>query len=151
VNPSRQPACVLVVDDDPDARSIIARHVRRAGYKVIAAESGREALQAVAKHRIDLILLDLMMPEMDGFEVCRALKRDPAAADIPIFMITARDDLDARMESMRLGISEYLTKPVTRGLLIDRIRDHLAARAATRATESALERLALGGSAEEER
>ena len=64
-----------------------------------------------------MILLDLMMPEMDGFQVCRKLKENPSTAEIPVIMITARDDLDARAEGMRLGVSDFLAKPVERAVL----------------------------------
>ena len=94
----------MVVDDDPDTVSILARHLQREGFAAIEAISGPECLRIVHEHRVDVILLDLMMPDMDGFEVCRALKEDPDTADIPVIMITARDDLDARAEGMRLGL-----------------------------------------------
>ena len=89
---------IMVVDDDPDTVSILARHLQREGFAPIEAISGAECLRIVHEHRIDVILLDLMMPEMDGFQVCRALKQDPDTAEIPVIMITARDDLDARAE-----------------------------------------------------
>jgi DNA-binding response OmpR family regulator len=132
---------IMVVDDDPDTVSILARHLQREGFGAIEAISGTECLRLVHEHRIDVILLDLMMPEMDGFQVCRALKEDPATAEIPVIMITARDDLDARAEGMRLGVSDFLAKPVFRRQLANRIRAQLDMLATGRATEAALSSL----------
>jgi len=88
-----------------------------------------------------VILLDLMMPGMDGFQVCRKLKEDPATAEIPVIMITARDDLDARAEGMRLGVSDFLAKPVFRCQLANRIRAQLDMVATARANDATLHRL----------
>ncbi len=140
-------AQVMVVDDDPDTVIILARHVQREGYTAIEAASGLECLRILRERSVDLILLDLMMPEMDGFEVCRALKGNQATADIPIIMITARDDLEARAEGMRLGVADFLAKPVFRRQLANRISAQLDAVAAVRTAEAALNRLRghLGG------
>jgi two-component system cell cycle response regulator len=132
---------IMVVDDDPDTVSILARHLQREGFAAIEAISGAECLRLVHEHRIDVILLDLMMPEMDGFQVCRSLRQDPATAEIPVIMITARDDLDARAEGMRLGVSDFLAKPVFRRQLANRIRAQLDMLATGRATEAALSNL----------
>ncbi len=93
-----------------------------------------------------MILLDLMMPEMDGFQVCRKLKEDPSTAEIPVIMITARDDLDARAEGMRLGVSDFLAKPVFRRQLANRIRAQLDMAATARVNEAALHQLQGGNS-----
>src|SRR6266436_9475796 len=87
---------IMVVDDDPDTVSILARHLQREGFGAIEAISGAECVRIAQERPVDVILLDLMMPDMDGFQVCRALKEDPRTAEIPVIMITARDDLDAR-------------------------------------------------------
>jgi DNA-binding response OmpR family regulator len=133
---------VMVVDDDPDTVSILARHLQREGFAAIEAISGAECLRIVHEHQVDVILLDLMMPDMDGFQVCRALKQDPNTAEIPVIMITARDDLDARAEGMRLGVSDFLAKPVFRRQLANRIRAQLDMLDAGRVTEAALRNLA---------
>jgi DNA-binding response OmpR family regulator len=135
--PQRAPR-IMVVDDDPDTVSILARHLQREGFVAIEAVSGAECLRIVREHPVDVILLDLMMPEMDGFAVCRALKDDSGTAEIPVIMITARDDLDARAEGMRLGVSDFLAKPVFRRQLANRIRAQLDMIEAGRATEAAL-------------
>jgi len=132
---------IMVVDDDPDTVSILARHLQREGFVAIEAVSGAECLRLVREHPVDVILLDLMMPDMDGFEVCRALKDESGTAEIPVIMITARDDLDARAEGMRLGVSDFLAKPVFRRQLANRIRAQLEVVAAGRATEAALKNL----------
>jgi two-component system cell cycle response regulator len=132
---------IMVVDDDPDTVSILARHLQREGFAAIEAFSGVECLRLIQENRVDVILLDLMMPEMDGFKVCRALKENPETAEIPIIMITARDDLDARAEGMRLGVSDFLAKPVFRRQLANRIRAQLDVIAAAHATEAALSSL----------
>jgi DNA-binding response OmpR family regulator len=132
---------IMVVDDDPDTVSILARHLQREGFVAIEAVSGAECLRLVREHPVDVILLDLMMPDMDGFEVCRALKDERDTAEIPVIMITARDDLDARAEGMRLGVSDFLAKPVFRRQLANRIRAQLEMVAAGRATEAALKNL----------
>src|ERR1700691_6691785 len=132
---------IMVVDDDPDTVSILARHLQREGFVAIEAISGAECLLMVHEHRIDVILLDLMMPEMDGFQVCRSLKQDPATAEIPVIMITARDDLDARAEGMRLGVSDFLAKPVFRRQLANRIRAQLEVVETARNATAAITRL----------
>jgi len=134
-------ARIMVVDDDPDTVSILARHLRREGFDAIEAVSGAECLRLAGEAPVDIILLDLMMPDMDGFDVCRALKDNPGTAEIPIIMITARDDLDARAEGMRLGVSDFLAKPVFRRQLASRIRAQLDMLATGRATEITLSRL----------
>lgn len=129
---------IMVVDDDPDTVSILARHLQREGFVAIEAISGAECVRIAQERPVDVILLDLMMPDMDGFQVCRALKEDPRTAEIPVIMITARDDLDARAEGMRLGVSDFLAKPVFRRQLANRIKAQLDMLAAGRATEAAL-------------
>ncbi len=138
------PARVMVVDDDPDTVTILSRHLRREGFFAVEANSGAECLKLAAESRIDVILLDLMMPEMDGFEVCRALKSKRETAEIPIVMVTARDDIDARAEAMRLGVSDFLAKPVNRRQLVNTIIAQLDMIAAARAADDALSRLQKG-------
>jgi two-component system cell cycle response regulator len=90
---------------------------------------------------IDVILLDLMMPDMDGFTVCRALKANPATAEIPIIMLTARDDVDARAEGIRQGVSDYISKPVSRQELATRIHAQLDMLALGRVNQATLRQL----------
>src|SRR6202041_2428611 len=132
---------IMVVDDDPDTVSILARHLQREGFVAIEAVSGAECLRLVREHPVDVILLDLMMPDMDGFEVCRALKEESNTADIPVIMITARDDLDARAEGMRLGVSDFLAKPVFRRQLASRVRAQLEVVETARNATDTMDRL----------
>ncbi|MBV8772246.1 MAG: response regulator [Deltaproteobacteria bacterium] len=132
---------IMVVDDDPDSLSILARHIRREKLTVVEASSGSECLHVVKQHHPDVILLDLMMPEMDGFTLCRALRADPATAEIPVIMLTARDDVDARAQGMALGISDFIAKPATRRELAERIHAQLEMLAADRANFATLDQL----------
>lgn len=134
----------MVVDDDPDTVAILSHYLQREGFHSVEANSGAECLRLLAANPVDVILLDLMMPEMDGFEVCRALKRSPATAEIPIIMITARDDLDARAEGIRLGVSDFLAKPVYRKQLGNRIRAQLDIVTTGRVTSMTLDRIGTG-------
>lgn len=103
---------ILIVDDDPDALTLIGLTLERRGYTVIKAASGPDALDLVDKERPDLVLLDLMMPQMDGYEVCRRLKSNPDLADIPIVMLTAKAQVTSQVEGYRVGADDYITKPV---------------------------------------
>ncbi|HEY6300380.1 MAG TPA: response regulator [Candidatus Binataceae bacterium] len=132
---------IMVVDDDQDTVAILARHLQREGFVPIEANSGAQCLKLVHENEVDVILLDLMMPEMDGFEVVKALKDDPMTAEIPIIMITARDDLDARAEGMRLGVSDFLAKPVFRRQLAGRVRAQLDVVETARSVTAAMDRL----------
>ena len=139
-------ARIMVVDDDADTVTILTRYLQREGFVTLEALSGAQCLKLVGEHPVDVILLDLMMPEMDGFEVARALKNNPATAEIPIIMVTARDDIEARAEGMRLGVSDFLAKPVFRRQLANRIRAQLDMAATARANEAALHQLQGGNS-----
>jgi DNA-binding response OmpR family regulator len=138
--PNRPPQ-ILVVDDDQDTIAILARHLEREGFVPIEANSGAQCLKLVHENEVDVILLDLMMPEMDGFQVVKALRDDPLTAEIPIIMITARDDLDARAEGMRLGVSDFLAKPVFRRQLASRVRAQLEVVATARNATDTMDRL----------
>jgi DNA-binding response OmpR family regulator len=116
-------AIILVVDDDRDSREIAARLLERAGYETRRAPSGADCLRIVDSERIDLILLDVMMPEMDGFAVCEALQA--RGKRIPIILLTAKDDTDTRLEGMHHGVTEFLTKPINRVELFARVRAQL--------------------------
>src|SRR5271156_1942588 len=129
---------IMVVDDDADTVAILAHHLQRAGFVAIEAVSGAECLRLARENPVDVILLDLMMPEMDGFQVCRGLKENPGTAEFPVTMTPARDAPNARAEGMRLGVSDFLAKPVFRRQLANRIRAQLEATAASHATEAAL-------------
>jgi DNA-binding response OmpR family regulator len=131
----------MVVDDDQDTVAILARHLQREGFVPIEANSGAQCLKLVQENEVDVILLDLMMPDMDGFQVVRELRNNPVTAEIPVIMITARDDLDARAEGMRLGVSDFLAKPVFRRQLASRVRAQLEVVETARNATAAMDRL----------
>ncbi len=124
-NPKGQ---ILIVDDDPHAIEILTRMLEREGYGCISAASGRAALEAVRGKAIDVILLDVMMPEMDGLQVCEHLRADDDLRQIPVILLTAKDDMETRSRGMALGVSEYLTKPVNKRELFVRIAAQLHSR-----------------------
>ena len=117
---------VLVVDDGEANRALLARRLRRQGYTVLLAENGRQALEKVHTRKFDLVLLDILMPEMDGFEVLRRLKADAVTQNIPVIMLSALDDLDAVVRCIALGAEDYLPKPFPATLLQARVRACLA-------------------------
>ena len=118
-------AQILVVDDDPMIVDVLTRFLSREGYGVIIAQNGIEALEKVKIHQPDLILLDVTMPEMDGFTACRLLKEDERTALIPITMLTGLDDREHRTRGIEAGADDFLTKPFEHSILRARIRSQL--------------------------
>ena len=116
------PARILVVDDRAENRELLQASLERAEYTVLTAASGHEALEAVVRHRPDLILLDVMMPGLDGYEVCRRLKADPATAFLPVIVVTALHDFAHRLRGIEAGADEFLTKPFRHEELWTRVR-----------------------------
>ena len=104
--------CVLIVDDTPAARKTLESLLKTEGYRLAFASSGVEALEVVAQLKPDLILLDVMMPEMDGYEVCRRLRSAPESSQVPIIMVTALDDRASRLRGLEAGADDFLTKPI---------------------------------------
>jgi two-component system, OmpR family, phosphate regulon response regulator PhoB len=115
------PARILVVEDEPDLRSLLDRSLEQAGYKVFLAEDGIEALEKVTSETLDLVLLDLMLPHVDGIEVCRRLKRDDRTARLPVIMLTARQEPVDRIVGLELGADDYITKPFNLRELVLRV------------------------------
>lgn len=120
-----QPATLLIVDDEPQVRKLLETLLQHEGYQTICASSGEEALQVVAQQAPDLILLDIMMPGMDGYEVASQLKSDDATAGIPIIMLSALSDAGARVSGLESGAEEFLSKPIERIELSLRVRNLL--------------------------
>ena len=112
---------LLVVDDDPMNRGILSRHLQRQGHRVAVAENGRQALEMVSTHAFDLVLLDVMMPEMDGYEVLQRMKRDQASQHIPVIVISALDEIESAVLCIEMGAEDYLPKPFSPVLLRARI------------------------------
>jgi PAS domain S-box-containing protein len=116
---------ILVVDDESEARALLMAILNAEGYEVRAADGGELALASVALERPELILLDLRMPGMDGFQVCWKLKKSAATRDIPVMFITGSGDLEARVEGLQLGAVDYVIKPFQREELLARVNTHL--------------------------
>ena len=121
-------AKVLVVDDEPDAVELVAFNLTKAGMAVVSAETGVEALAKAREILPDAIVLDLMLPEMDGLEVCRNLRREPKTARIPVIMVTAKGAEMDRVLGLELGADDYLTKPFSPRELVLRIKKLLQPR-----------------------
>jgi len=119
------PATILIVDDELQNRKLLEVLLQPEGYTVLSAASGEEALASIAQHAPDLILLDIMMPGIDGHQVASLLKANPATSNIPIIMLTAQLDRSARVAALKAGAEEFLTKPVDRAELWLRVRNLL--------------------------
>ena len=113
---------VLVVDDEPDAIELIAFNLKGAGMDVVTAADGAEALKKAAQHSPALIVLDVMLPEVDGLEVCKVLRRDPKTSAIPILMLTAKAAEIDRVLGLELGADDYVTKPFSPRELVLRVK-----------------------------
>ena len=116
---------VLIVDDTPKNIQLVASILKPLGYGLFFATSGKEALEAAATHEIDLILLDVMMPDMDGFETARLLKEDEIYKEIPIIFLTAKADEDSVEAGFNAGGVDYITKPFHNKELVARVKTHL--------------------------
>ncbi len=123
------PATLLIVDDEPQVRKLLETLLQHEGYQTLTASSGEEALLLVAKQPPDLILLDIMMPGMDGYDVASQLKGNAATANIPIIMLTALSESEARISGLETGAEEFLSKPVEHIELWLRVRNLLRLKA----------------------
>ncbi len=121
-------ASVLVVDDEPNIVLSLEFLMRQAGYDVRVARDGDSALAAIADRAPDLVLLDVMMPGRDGYEVCQASRADPACASTRIVMLTARSREVEREKGLAMGADDYVTKPFSTRALVERVQALLAAR-----------------------
>lgn len=117
---------ILIVDDIPKNIELAANILQANNYNITFATNGEIALQKVKNIRFDLILLDVMMPGMDGFEVCKRLKSDPATSDIPVIFLTAKSDTENIIHGFELGAVDYVTKPFNAEVLLARVRAHIA-------------------------
>jgi len=113
---------VLIVDDDPDIQRLVSYNLSEAGYQVTAAASGRTALESVQKHPPDLIILDVMLPDIDGLEVCRSLRQRDSSRRIPIVMLTARTEEIDRVVGFEVGADDYVMKPFSPRELVLRVK-----------------------------
>jgi class 3 adenylate cyclase len=119
------PACILVVDDNETNRDILVTRLEKNGYRTLQAADGEEALASVKQNLPDLILLDVEMPKLDGFEVCRRLRKDESLPFIPIILCTARAASQDVVTGLDAGADEYLTKPIDQAALVARVRSML--------------------------
>ena len=126
---------ILVVDDNPTNLAVISQALRAEGWQVRMAVDGEDALSKVAQNPPELILLDVQMPGIDGFEVCKQLKADEATSDIPIIFMTALSDTDSKVKGLALGAVDYITKPCEQQEAIARVRVHLQLRHLTQTLE----------------
>jgi DNA-binding response OmpR family regulator len=113
---------ILVVEDDPDIAGLVRRYLEKAGYAVDTLVSGREVLSALTAHPPDLLVLDLMLPHVDGLEICRRLRATAATAATPVIMLTARAEEAERIVGLELGADDYIAKPFSPNELVARVR-----------------------------
>jgi len=113
---------ILVVDDEPDLLELVRVNLRQAGFQVETAATGREALDLLRRSPPDLLLLDLMLPDISGTDICRQVRADPERADVPIIMLTARADEIDRVVGLELGADDYVTKPFNPRELVARVK-----------------------------
>lgn len=116
---------VLVVDDNPQNVKLLVQLLRNAGYELTTATSGKEALASIASTRPDIVLLDVVMPEMSGYECCKAIRANPATALLPVVMVTALDPTEERVKGIEAGADDFLSKPINHMELLARVKSLL--------------------------
>ena len=120
-------ARVMVVDDSPTDKAFIKQMLERAGYEVIEAASGQDALELAKSRMPDVVVMDVVMPGMNGFQATRSLSKDPATATIPVLVVSSKNQETDRLWALRQGAKEYITKPVKEADLIGKIKAVLGA------------------------
>lgn len=123
--PEHGPPCILVVDDNLQNRALVEARLFASGYRVLQAESGEEALALFTREHVDLVLLDVRMPGLDGFATLDLLRRTTRGADVPVVFLTALDDAETHERALRAGVDDYLTKPMRANELLIRVRSLL--------------------------
>ena len=114
---------ILIVDDDSITRKFLGFILRSEGFEIYTAQDGIEALEMIAGHSIDLVITDLNMPKMDGFELIRSIRKDAQSSGLPVLMLTTEADDESRRSGIEIGASEYMVKPVTRDTLAMKVRE----------------------------
>ncbi len=135
---------ILVIEDEPDIQDVLEYNLRREGFEVSTADNGTDGLRAVLAEKPDLVLLDLMIPEVDGLDVCRTLKGEPDTKDIPIIMVTAKSEESDVVLGLGLGADDYVQKPFSPRELVARVRAVLRRRSSGSAAEPLAERIVCG-------
>jgi DNA-binding response OmpR family regulator len=115
---------ILIVDDNQDTVHILTIILNQGGYSTFAARDGAEALQRIQEEVPALVLLDIMMPKLDGFGVMEAMRADPGMSQIPVLVISAKVDRDSRARSMELGAKDYIVKPINPDEILLKVREH---------------------------
>ncbi len=113
---------ILIVDDEKELAGLVSLHISRSGYDVLIAFDGEEAVNICRKEKPDLIVLDLLLPKMDGFAVCRIIKEDPQTKDTAVIMLSALSQLDDRLKGLELGADDFVAKPFSPRELVMRIK-----------------------------
>jgi phosphoserine phosphatase RsbU/P len=127
-SPAAPPSTILVVDDNPVNLQLVVRTLDGSGHRILAARSGRAALDIARRVHPDLVLLDVMMPDMNGFEVCRTLKADADTRDLAVIFLSALGDVDGKVSGLMLGAVDYITKPIQPEEVQVRVSNHLTRR-----------------------
>jgi sigma-B regulation protein RsbU (phosphoserine phosphatase) len=128
---------ILIIDDSLEIRALLGRFLKASGYEIGEARNGEEGLRLVCEFMPDLILLDIIMPDIDGFQVCEKLKADPDSKDIPVIFLSARSDTADKVKGLAIGGADYITKPFDRGEVMARIENQLKIRRLTDALMAA--------------
>jgi two-component system alkaline phosphatase synthesis response regulator PhoP len=142
---ARRAPRVLVVDDEPDIVELVAANLRKEGFEVLGAGDGSRALTLARDEAFDLIVLDLMLPDIQGLEVCRALRRDPRTAAVPLIMLTARGEEVDKLIGFEVGADDYVTKPFSPRELVARVRALLRRQERAEPRSADPERYEVGG------
>lgn len=113
---------ILIVDDEKDLVSLVSLHMKMAGYDVLSAADGEKALEIAEDEKPDLIILDLMLPKVAGWEVCKRLRQDPGIKNVPVIMLTARAEIEDKLKGFEAGADDYVTKPFSPRELVSRVK-----------------------------
>lgn len=133
---------VLVIEDEKHIRKIVSDYLKAQGYEILEAQNGKDGLEKFEGEEVDLVVLDVMMPELDGWTVCRRIRKK---SDVPIIMLTARTEEDDELMGFELRADDYVKKPFSPNILVARVRALLERKSVSDSQELCLERLELGG------
>lgn len=122
----QDPITILIVDDNHQNLKVVSNFLKEAGYRLALALNGKDALNIIRKIKVHLVLLDIMMPEMDGIETCKIIKNDPEISDIPVIFLTAKTQTEDIVEGFEAGGVDYITKPFQREELLVRVKNHVS-------------------------